>query len=37
VPVERALAIVESDVKAGKLDGELFQMFVGGEIFKAAW
>jgi HD-GYP domain-containing protein (c-di-GMP phosphodiesterase class II) len=35
VPVDRALGIVEAEVKAGKLDAELFQIFVGGEIYKA--
>lgn len=35
VPIDRALAIIESDVKAGKLDGNLFELFVRGEAFKA--
>jgi len=35
VPVDRALGIVEAEVKAGKLDAELFQIFVGGEIYRA--
>ncbi|MEO8214576.1 MAG: HD domain-containing phosphohydrolase [Myxococcales bacterium] len=36
VPIERALSIVESEVKAGKLDAALFELFVSGEVFKAA-
>ena len=36
VPIERALSIVESEVKAGKLDAGLFELFVSGEVFKAA-
>ena len=34
VPVQRALAILESEVKAGKCDADLFSVFVGAEIFK---
>jgi HD-GYP domain-containing protein (c-di-GMP phosphodiesterase class II) len=34
VPIDRALAIIESEVKAGKCDPELFQVFVGGEVYK---
>jgi HD-GYP domain-containing protein (c-di-GMP phosphodiesterase class II) len=34
VPIDRALAIIESEVKAGKCDAELFQVFVGGEVYK---
>jgi HD-GYP domain-containing protein (c-di-GMP phosphodiesterase class II) len=35
VPVDRALGIVEEEVKAGKLDADLFHLFVGSEVFKA--
>ncbi len=35
VPIDRALGIVESEVKAGKLDAALFDIFVGGEVYKA--
>jgi HD-GYP domain-containing protein (c-di-GMP phosphodiesterase class II) len=35
VPVDRALGIVEAEVKAGKLDAALFDIFVGGEVYKA--
>jgi HD-GYP domain-containing protein (c-di-GMP phosphodiesterase class II) len=35
VPIDRALGIVESEVKAGKLDADLFEIFVGGEVYKA--
>ena len=35
VPVDRALGIVEAEVKAGKLDGALFDVFVGSQIYKA--
>jgi HD-GYP domain-containing protein (c-di-GMP phosphodiesterase class II) len=35
VPVERALGIVEAEVKAGKLDAALFDVFVGSQIYKA--
>ncbi|MES1172396.1 MAG: HD domain-containing phosphohydrolase [Bacteroidota bacterium] len=35
VPIERALGIVEAEVKAGKLDAALFEVFVGGEVYKA--
>jgi HD-GYP domain-containing protein (c-di-GMP phosphodiesterase class II) len=34
VPIERALSIIESEVKAGKCDPELFQVFVRGEVYK---
>jgi len=34
VPVDRALGILESEVKEGKLDAELFKIFVDAEIFK---
>ena len=33
VPVERALGILESEVKAGKCDAELFRIFVEGEVY----
>jgi len=36
VPIDRALSIVESEVKAGKLDPALFEVFVKGEVYKAA-
>jgi HD-GYP domain-containing protein (c-di-GMP phosphodiesterase class II) len=34
VPIDRALAILDSEVKAGKCDGDLFRVFVEGEIYK---
>ena len=34
VPIDRALSIIESEVKAGKCDPDLFQVFVGGEVYK---
>jgi HD-GYP domain-containing protein (c-di-GMP phosphodiesterase class II) len=34
VPVPRALAILESEVKAGKCDAEIFRVFVEAEIWK---
>jgi HD-GYP domain-containing protein (c-di-GMP phosphodiesterase class II) len=34
VPVQRALAIIESEVKAGKCDADLFRVFVDAEIYK---
>jgi HD-GYP domain-containing protein (c-di-GMP phosphodiesterase class II) len=34
VPIDRALGIVESEVRAGKLDADLFEIFVGGEVYK---
>ena len=34
VPIDRALGIIESEVKAGKCDAELFRIFVGGEVYK---
>jgi len=34
VPIDRALSIIESEVKAGKCDAELFGVFVGGEVYK---
>ena len=35
VPIDRALGIVEAEVKAGKLDAALFDIFVGAEVYKA--
>jgi len=35
VPIDRALGIVEAEVKAGKLDAELFEIFVKGDVYKA--
>ncbi|HEY4186809.1 MAG TPA: HD domain-containing phosphohydrolase [Polyangia bacterium] len=35
VPIDRALGIVESEVKAGKLDAALFDVFVKGDVYKA--
>ena len=34
VPAQRALGILESDVRAGKCDPELFRIFVEAEIWK---
>jgi HD-GYP domain-containing protein (c-di-GMP phosphodiesterase class II) len=34
VPVPKALAILESEVKAGRCDAELFKVFVGGEVYR---
>jgi HD-GYP domain-containing protein (c-di-GMP phosphodiesterase class II) len=34
VPVPKALAILESEVKAGKCDADLFRVFVDAEIYK---
>ena len=34
VPVQRALGIIESEVKAGKCDADLFRVFVDAEIYK---
>jgi HD-GYP domain-containing protein (c-di-GMP phosphodiesterase class II) len=34
VPIERALSIIESEVKAGKCDADLFKVFVQGEVYK---
>ncbi|PRQ07297.1 HD family phosphohydrolase [Enhygromyxa salina] len=33
VPLERALSILEMEVDAGKLDRELFEAFVGGQVY----
>jgi HD-GYP domain-containing protein (c-di-GMP phosphodiesterase class II) len=34
VPIERALSIIDSEVRAGKCDAELFRVFVEGEVYK---
>jgi HD-GYP domain-containing protein (c-di-GMP phosphodiesterase class II) len=34
VPVPKALAILESEVKAGRCDAELFKVFVGAEVYR---
>jgi HD-GYP domain-containing protein (c-di-GMP phosphodiesterase class II) len=34
VPIERALSIIESEVKAGKCDPDLFRVFVQAEVYK---
>jgi len=34
VPIDRALGIIESEVKAGKCDPGLFKIFVEGEVYK---
>jgi HD-GYP domain-containing protein (c-di-GMP phosphodiesterase class II) len=34
VPIDRALGILESEVKAGKCDADLFRVFVEGEVYK---
>jgi HD-GYP domain-containing protein (c-di-GMP phosphodiesterase class II) len=34
VPIDRALGILDSEVKAGKCDGDLFRIFVEGEVYK---
>ena len=34
VPIDRALSIIDSEVKAGKCDADLFRVFVGGEVYK---
>jgi len=36
VPVDKALDIIASEVKAGKCDGDLFRIFVDGEVWKLA-
>ena len=35
VPVARALAILDSEVRAGKCDADLFRVFVDGELWQA--
>jgi len=34
VPIDRALGIIEGEVKAGKCDAELFRLFVEAEVYK---
>ena len=34
VPIDRALDILEIEVKAGKCDAELFRIFVEAEVYK---
>jgi HD-GYP domain-containing protein (c-di-GMP phosphodiesterase class II) len=34
VPIDRALGILESEVKSGKCDADLFKIFVEGEVYK---
>jgi HD-GYP domain-containing protein (c-di-GMP phosphodiesterase class II) len=34
VPIDKALGIIESEVKAGKCDSALFRVFVEGEVYK---
>jgi HD-GYP domain-containing protein (c-di-GMP phosphodiesterase class II) len=34
VPIDRALGIIENEVKAGKCDLDLFRVFVEGEVYK---
>ena len=34
VPIDRALGIIESEVKAGKCDPDLFKVFVEAEVYK---
>jgi HD-GYP domain-containing protein (c-di-GMP phosphodiesterase class II) len=34
VPIDRALGIIEGEVKAGKCDSELFRVFVEAEVYK---
>jgi HD-GYP domain-containing protein (c-di-GMP phosphodiesterase class II) len=34
VPIDRALGILESEVKAGKCDPDLFRVFVEGQVYK---
>jgi len=36
VPIDRALDIIEAEVKAGKVDGSLFEVFVKSGAYKAA-
>lgn len=36
VPIPRALAILEQEVKAGRCDGRLFELFVGAAVYKRA-
>ncbi|HVV49090.1 MAG TPA: HD domain-containing phosphohydrolase [Polyangia bacterium] len=34
VPIDKALGIIEAEVKAGKCDAALFRVFVEGEVYK---
>jgi HD-GYP domain-containing protein (c-di-GMP phosphodiesterase class II) len=34
VPIDRALSIIQDEVRVGKCDAELFRVFVEGEIYK---
>jgi hypothetical protein len=34
VPIDRALAIIESELEAGKVDGPLFEIFVKSETYE---
>ena len=34
VPVDKALDILDSDVKRGKLDEDLFRMFVESKVYR---
>ncbi len=34
VPIERALSIIEDEVRVGKCDPQLFRVFVDGEVYK---
>jgi HD-GYP domain-containing protein (c-di-GMP phosphodiesterase class II) len=34
VPIDKALGIIDGEVKAGKCDAALFQVFVEGEVYK---
>ena len=34
VPIDRALGIIECEVKAGKCDPDLFRVFVEAEVYK---
>ncbi len=34
VPIDRALGIIEGEVKAGKCDADLFRLFVEAEVYK---
>jgi HD-GYP domain-containing protein (c-di-GMP phosphodiesterase class II) len=34
VPLQRALDIMQAEVKGGMLDGELFKLFTEGKVFE---
>jgi HD-GYP domain-containing protein (c-di-GMP phosphodiesterase class II) len=34
IPVEKALAIIESEVKTGRLDVDLFRVFVEAQVYR---